>query len=608
MIDSDVSAYSAIDGARARGDMFALFDLTRAALVTDPDDPKLRYLQTLALARLGEPNAALALYSRNRVAEIGTEDALALQGRILKDMAVLASGEQRSRLFQQASQAYRAANTLNDGYFSAINAATTALLAGNHIEASRLATAVLRRSEIAQPTEYYAAATAGEAMLLGHRVEDAITQLVDACRFGNADMGARASTMRQLLLIVDAIELEGSDRGRLLEAVRPPPVLFYCGHTFTAGWADEVQLIEKIDDVLEASRVHIAYGALACGSDILVAEAVLKRGGEIHIILPFDEEDFIATSVAPGGAEWRARYDHLRARATSITLATRMRFIGDDQQFSYGSRLAMGLARLRAQTMHTEALQLALWDGASPQASAGTAANVAVWAQRGGKMEIISAGADRPRLPRLASVEAYDGPPRYLRAILFADFSGFSRLSESSLPSFLNQVMGRAGAVLDQHREGVLCRNSWGDAIFAVIDTPELAATIAVAIQRELNRNFLIAAGLPEEGGMRISLHHGPIYEDFDPVRLERTYYGTEVTLAARIEPMVPIGGIYVTQSFAAIVDPAAIEQFGLEYVGAIDLAKGFGSRLIYRLADRRPAGPNHLDEARSDEGIAAGI
>jgi adenylate cyclase len=136
----------------------------------------------------------------------------------------------------------------------------------------------------------------------------------------------------------------------------------------------------------------------------------------------------------------------------------------------------------------------------------------------------------------------------------------------------------------------VLCRNSWGDAIFAVIDTPEMAASFALAIQRALSKEFLVAAGLPEEGGMRIALPYGPVYEDYDSVRLARTFYGTEITLAARIEPKVPVGGIYVTQPFAAIIDPEAARQFRLEYVGAIELAKQFGSRLIYRLSDRRPA------------------
>ena len=67
--------------------MFALFERTRDAIQTYPDDPDARYLQTLAMARLGDPDAALRFYERNRVEEIETEDAVALKGRLFKDLA-----------------------------------------------------------------------------------------------------------------------------------------------------------------------------------------------------------------------------------------------------------------------------------------------------------------------------------------------------------------------------------------------------------------------------------------------------------------------------------------------------------------------------------------
>lgn len=59
---------------------------------------------------------------------------------------------------------------------------------------------------------------------------------------------------------------------------------------------------------------------------------------------------------------------------------------------------------------------------------------------------------------------------------------------------------------------------------------------------------------------------------------------GTEVTLAARIEPRVPVGSIYVTQPFAAMIDKNAAAGLSFEYVGNLKLAKNYGSRVIYRL------------------------
>ena len=167
--------------------------------------------------------------------------------------------------------------------------------------------------------------------------------------------------------------------------------------------------------------------------------------------------------------------------------------------------------------------------------------------------------------------------------MLFADFAGFSRLDEDRLSQFLEVVMGRIATVLDRHAGDVLTRNSWGDAIYAVITSPARAAEIALEIQSELSAELLQSIGLPAEGGMRISLHHGPIFEHFDAVQGARTFYGTEVTVAARIEPRVPVGAIYTTQPFAAMIESGR-NDYHFEYVGTMDLAKNYGVRILYRL------------------------
>jgi adenylate cyclase len=186
-------------------------------------------------------------------------------------------------------------------------------------------------------------------------------------------------------------------------------------------------------------------------------------------------------------------------------------------------------------------------------------------------------------LNNVAVPEMPNRPRRALRSMLFADFSGFSRLDEDCLPQFLEAVMGRIAMVLDRHGEVVLSRHSWGDAIYVVITSPAQAAEIALEIQSELDPALMHDNGLPVEGGMRISLHYGPIFEHFDAVQGARTFYGTEVTLAARIEPRVPVGAIYTTQPFAAMFDSDGT-NYHFEYVGKMDLAKSYGERILYRL------------------------
>lgn len=565
------------------GDMFALFERARDAINASPDDPDARYFQVLALARLGDPETALRLYERNQVELIGTEDAVALRGRILKDLARRASGKERVELFRQSSDAYLRAYQLSDGYFSGVNAATTAFLAGDEQEARELAIAIGKRPDVAQPQDFFAAASGAEAMLVCGDVEKATSLFQTARRRQDASPGMIASTARQVALIADRLSISSDQRQALLAAIRSTPVIHFCGHMFRAGWEVEAEIAEAVRTILDESDAQIAYGPLACGADILIAEAIVERGGELHVVLPFAEEDFLKTSVGVGGAEWLPRYEKVRNAASSLTFATEMRCINDDQQFAYCSELVMGLARLRASIMQADIFQLAVWDGVRATGSAGTAADFDIWARRGGVSRIIPVPRDRPPLEPIAVAEMRSRPRWTLRSMLFADFAGFSRLGEESLSGFLEVVMGRMARVLDRHSDAVLSRNSWGDAIYVVITSPSRAAEIALEIQAELDPDLLQSIGLPAEGGMRISLHHGPIFEHFDAVQNARTFYGTEVTVAARIEPRVPVGSIYSTQPFAAMIESDR-NDYHFEYVGRMDLAKNYGTRILYRL------------------------
>lgn len=584
LIDPDLRRK--FDDALGSGDMFALFERTREAIQQFPDDPDVRYLQALAMARLGDPHAALRIYERNRVEEIGTEDALALRGRLLKDLATRAAGDKRIDLFRQSSKAYRLAYELSDGYFSGINAATTSLLAGDEQEARNLAGEIAGRPDIAQPRDYYAAASGAEAMLVGGQVEQATALFAAARQRPDASPGNVASTARQVRLIAERLAIPDEQCQQLLAAIRPSPVFHFCGHMFRAGWPVEQQLAEAVNQILDETGALIAYGPLACGADILIAEAILARGGELHAVMPFAEEDFLRTSVRLGGAEWEERYLRARDAAASVTFATQIQHSDDDELFAYCSKLVMGLARLRAGIMQSDVFQLAVWDGRPANGVAGTAADCAEWERQGGKTRIVPIPKERPPLDTVIFDKPHDRPRWALRSILFADFAGFSRLEEDKLSQFLQVVMGRIAAVLDRHGDAVLTRNSWGDAAHVVIATPLQAAQIALEIQAELSPKLLQQMGLPAEGGMRISLHHGPIFEHFDAVRSAQTFYGTEVTVAARIEPRVPVGAIYTTQPFAAMVESDQ-NDLNFELVGKMDLAKNYGVRILYRLASR---------------------
>jgi class 3 adenylate cyclase len=379
--------------------------------------------------------------------------------------------------------------------------------------------------------------------------------------------------------------MEPADLDDMLAPIRPPRAIHYCGHIFRADPDAEAILRAAIDERIDALGIGFAYGALAAGSDILTAEAILDRGGELHVVLPFAVEDFLAQSVLPAGESWRPRFECCMAAAASRTLASEMAYVGDAGQFAYGSRVAMGLATLRAQHLGGRTLQLAVWDGQPSSEAAGTGADVAAWQAGGGEAHVIAPGTVDRALARPPAQDAPD-QARALAAILFTDFPGFSKLAEAVLPTFWNGVMRGVADVLEDHDSDLLCRNSWGDALYAVASSASGAAEIALSLQRRLQDFDYTTLGLAS-GGMRIGVHYGPAYQTQDPITGRINFYGSEVSRAARIEPVTPPGAVFVTEPFAAILALEAPDRFRCRYVGRVALAKGYGTYPMYRLSWR---------------------
>src|SRR5262249_9541722 len=101
--------------------------------------------------------------------------------------------------------------------------------------------------------------------------------------------------------------------------------------------------------------------------------------GELHIVLPVSEEEFLARSVINQGESWRTRYDSCKKAAASFQIIARTDDLADDQMFAYGSSYAMGLVITRARQLRAMPIQLAVWDGAPAQGGAGTGIDAKAW-------------------------------------------------------------------------------------------------------------------------------------------------------------------------------------------------------------------------------------
>ncbi len=570
--------------AIARGDLIAAYDVTVSALAEDGSSEDLRHLQVLALARMGDTERAMELFEAHGLGRSGDPHKRAAGARLLKDRALaLPPGEARQAAHGEAFEAYHAVFRESGDSFPGINAATLALLSGREEEARVLAEALLRDPGVAASADYYMAVTRVEALLVLGRVEEAAGALGAEAVGSSRDHGARSTSRRQLAMIGDHLGLAAEHCRRLLSALAPPAVVHFAGHMFAADASREAEIRAAIDALLDEEDAGFGYGALACGADILFAEALLARGGELHVVLPFADEDFIAQSVLPGGESWLPRFRFCLDAAASVTHATSIPFFGDDAQYGYASRVAMGLARLRAEHLHAPPVQLVVWDEAPANGPAGTGADVEAWRAAGGRTRVVAPGAVDRKLTRPdPSVDS--SHERVLAAILFTDFVGFSKLPEDALPVFWDGVMRCVAEVLDEHAAEVACRNSWGDALYAVTESAPAAAEIALELQARLARFDYRTLGLDGTGGMRVGAHYGSAYKTIDRITGRTTFYGTEVSRAARIEPVTPPGAVFVTEPLAAILALEARERFACRYVGRISLAKNYGDYPMYRL------------------------
>ncbi len=580
---SDESASDVLARVRAaerRGDFLGAFDLARRGLETFPGDLKLGHRAVLALARSGATAGARAM-----LASLGatTDDELvALDARLWKDEALAATGALRAQLARDAAARYAALHARNGASYPAINAATLHLIAGDRVHATELAERALALTLAEKPTgdsldAYWRAATAAEAALVLGRLEVAREHLVAARRANPDDHAALASTRKQLALVC---AVRGCDP-ELIEALRPPAVAHFTGHMIGDRFAasSEPRIAAAIVAALVRHDVGYGFGSLASGADILFAEALLARDAELHVVLPFDAEQFARTSVALAGESWVTRFHACLARASSVTYGTLDASTDDtDALYAYGGQLAMGLALLRAGFLATHAVQIAVWDGKPARGVAGTGADIATWRRRKLVTDVIEIhdGSDLPFITSPPRVS-----PMHVKAILFGDIKGFSKLRERDVPKFVDYVLGACGRVLDECEVDI--RNTWGDGLYLVLPTAGAAAHCASKLQAAIRSLDPAKIG---PIGLRLAGHVGPVFDCFDPVIKQRSFFGSHVTRTARIEPVTPEGEVFVTEPFAAAL-ALGDDNFACDYVGDVPAAKGFGNLRMCVLKQR---------------------
>ncbi|MDB6099759.1 MAG: uncharacterized protein JWN58_2462 [Gammaproteobacteria bacterium] len=610
----EAQAVDAVERHLREGEPLLAYNAVQEGLAAWPQNLRLRQLQGLAIARTGDIERANELL--RQLADTGNADAetLGILARTHKDLA-LRAGKAASRtahlgaafsIYQRGYEATRTAGEGGDAWYTGINAAAIAVLQNDLITARRIAGEVRAQClrALANPsaaTDFWLAATLGEAALILGEPKESATHYARAARLAAGRYGNLGSTRRQAELL--AQHLPG-DNGWTTEVLRIPPLVMYTGHMIDQAARAvprfpitlESAVAAGIRERLEAIRPLASYGSAACGSDILCLEAMREVGGETHIVLPFPAADFLRISVDLGAGGWAERFERVLAAATSVTITSDHRAHGSTATFEYANLVLTGRARLRAQALGTDLVGVAVWDGKPAIRASGAASLVRLWRSQGVALEEVPVSA-RSASPAAAAGDSGSdddeqlpaGFSHEIRAMLFADAVGYSKLSEDETPTFITQFWGAVADLNSRTMQRPEHVETAGDGLYMVFRGVAEAGRYALELSELVTGTDWSARGLPAGMNVRIALHSGPVYWGCNPVTGLPIYTGPHTSHTARIEPITPPGQVYASSAFAAVAAANGVRDLSLSYVGRMPLAKGYGTHAIYHVSSATP-------------------
>ena len=578
--------------------------------------------KALALAQSGASGEANSILLSLQKAGLTDSETIGILGRTWKDMAMeIENILERKRCLEAAFFCYNTtyeaeynAGNFESAYYTGINAASVSLLAGNIEQSKKIAEQVRKicedilqyKANRNEPISFWLYASLGEASLLQGdiaKAEEFYTLAAEGC---SKDIRALGSMRKQARLILDAA---GQDEKLLDHCFSVPSVILFSGHIIDQPTRsnkrfpieNEELVRSRIAKWLDEQNGQIGFSSAACGSDIIFLEEMLKREGEINIVLPFEKEPFIETSVnVVQDGNWVERFENVLNKATEIKILSQYNEITLDDDLLFTNLYMYGTAQVRAERAGTDLKTLLVWDRSKAQSLAGTAALADLIHEKGGFFDIVS-----PLEKEVSEViESDDGLTigddsgsttsvtvgkrkaihHSFLPLLIADVKGYSRLGKKEKLLFASNFMGEMAAVLDPFTDRILGRKTQGDSLFLVFKDIKACVESAKALRVRTANIDWTTFGLSSQLVMRISLDAGPCYSYNDPITMQLDFCGDYIVRAARLEPVTPPGNVYASETFVAVAKALGVKNVKFDYAGQVELPKGYGRMQAFHL------------------------
>lgn len=547
------------------GLVFAAQDEAADALRHYPHHWRLRHIAALAMAEAGARVEALASLETADLAlspkDPGFAEIVSLRARIHKDLW-RAHGERHH--LSVARELYARAYEATGSSFAGINAAAMAYAEADAANAAAIARDVMARVAFEDTSDddesrYWRAATLGEASLIAGEPEAIIAGHYEtARRLAGAQYRLMLSSRRQLLMLQDAgLQLPP----QLLQILKAPKVAAF----LPAPGMGEDEAKRFIAAMLGEHAPELSFSSAARGADLSFIEAMLARKGEVNIVLPFAKHDFIRARIGSDAAA-QAQFESALAHAAQVTYATAEPWLEDETLFHFAADMVRGLAAAHA-------------------------------AQLGGTFVLIGKDGAPAANASASGTGALAAGKREIRALLFADIVGYSRMGEEHMRAFSHFLAMVKDALGSAHRQHGFDEpeyvNTWGDAVFAVMGDVSAMTRYAFALRHAIGA---ASARLEASAGpldVRIALHCGPVFRLNDALTARENFYGSHVNRAARLEPLARPGQILASEQFIALLENHATrllprDAWRATYAGLLELPKGFGRQRVYLLDETK--------------------
>ncbi len=564
-------------------DIKKLIDLGRYAeahakaesLLRISEDLRLKQLYALALSKSGVPEEALIFMEGVYFRFPDDPESAGIMGSICKE---LFKKNQSNPFAIRSRDTYLKNFLATQNYYTGINAASMSAMAGQLGKSREIATQVISLIE-GKETDFWALATLGEAHMLTKNKPKALEYFVQARKEAGKDWGKISSVHNQLWLLNHFLPVPNE----VMKLFNPPGVVAFIGHMidhpgrkeprFPAAIEKEVK--EEITHAIRSLNVHIGYCSLACGGDILFAEAMAEQGGEVNIFLPFKKTDFVEVSVAFAGTTWVDRFQALLDRFP-VTYMSDEHYDGLDDIFAFQTKIIFGAASLRSGTYHEEPKLLSvLSDVDLRKKEGGTRDTIGLWPFPKNHTNINPSIFITSTSTTSPVSEVFVPLPKKSvnRPVLYLAYIDLLAVA----PTEKDKIVKGFDEFKVEEQDAYLIMEPDDSAMLAAFRTEsgviEYVRFITGAVKTFRN-----------QAPYKISFHAGPVYVEAEEATATVKLSSTAVQLVKEMNKYTTSGSLFASDRFAALLGLKG-NMFSVNYGGFVEFPAPDHKTMVFKIA-----------------------